>query len=332
MVPVDAAIGLQRRHPAVVDVGQVIEAFRAAGNRMNIVVLDACCDNPFAGTAWARAGAARTPPGTFPWLSPRRQATAGATRCPAAATALYTRFPAGGCFETAGPAIENVFKRAPNGAARLRAARSWESTSLRTTSSSTRQGGHAGRRKARGSLPRREGRLGPYPRQPQRRGLLRLPAWHPTGAIAQNANAAGAPGGGADGGGGGSQRHRATPWGHATGVGDYTEFARKDLYTGLEIERNRTRVTRIADGIVEFQQRPGMTTPRWRRHQEPVRAPVGPAAHGLSWAKPTVGKRWTGRTIETALDGSTTWREDSAHAALGMSPCRGRQLGPSASR
>ena len=34
-----------------VNVSSVIDAFKDAGNRMNILVLDACRDNPFASTA-----------------------------------------------------------------------------------------------------------------------------------------------------------------------------------------------------------------------------------------------------------------------------------------
>ncbi len=49
MVPVDAMFANAADVPGrAVDVQQVVDAFRAAGNRMNIVVLDACRDNPFA--------------------------------------------------------------------------------------------------------------------------------------------------------------------------------------------------------------------------------------------------------------------------------------------
>ncbi len=51
MVPVDASLSKAVDVPVqTLDVGTVIEAFRAAGNRMNILVLDACRDNPFAAT------------------------------------------------------------------------------------------------------------------------------------------------------------------------------------------------------------------------------------------------------------------------------------------
>ena len=49
MVPVDARLNSANDLPKqTMDVGVVIEAFKVAGNRFNIVVLDACRDNPFA--------------------------------------------------------------------------------------------------------------------------------------------------------------------------------------------------------------------------------------------------------------------------------------------
>jgi hypothetical protein len=67
MVPVDAKISKAADVPAQsIDVAEVIDAFKQAGNRMNIVVLDACRDNPFAGTATGKGLAQLdAPPGTF---------------------------------------------------------------------------------------------------------------------------------------------------------------------------------------------------------------------------------------------------------------------------
>lgn len=50
MVPVNARIAKAADVPQEsLEVGNVINAFKAAGNRINIVVLDACRDNPFGG-------------------------------------------------------------------------------------------------------------------------------------------------------------------------------------------------------------------------------------------------------------------------------------------
>jgi hypothetical protein len=67
MLPVDAKIS-QASDVAKqsLEVSQVIDAFKQAGTRMNIVVLDACRDNPFAGTATGKGLAQLdAPPGTF---------------------------------------------------------------------------------------------------------------------------------------------------------------------------------------------------------------------------------------------------------------------------
>lgn len=67
MVPVDARLASASDVPAqAIDVGDVIDAFKSAGNRMNILVLDACRDNPFAGKATAKGLAPLDAPnGTF---------------------------------------------------------------------------------------------------------------------------------------------------------------------------------------------------------------------------------------------------------------------------
>jgi uncharacterized caspase-like protein len=67
MVPVDAKLDAAGSVAAqTLDIGQVIDAFKAAGNRMNILVLDACRDNPFAGQASGKGLAPLdAPSGTF---------------------------------------------------------------------------------------------------------------------------------------------------------------------------------------------------------------------------------------------------------------------------
>ena len=67
MVPVSARLSKAADVPAqAVDVNTVIEAFRGAGTRVNILVLDACRDNPFAATATSKGLApVDAPPGTF---------------------------------------------------------------------------------------------------------------------------------------------------------------------------------------------------------------------------------------------------------------------------
>ena len=67
MLPVDGRFAVASDVPAhAVDVQSVLDAFRAAGNRMNIVVLDACRDNPYGASASAKGLAPMdAPSGTF---------------------------------------------------------------------------------------------------------------------------------------------------------------------------------------------------------------------------------------------------------------------------
>ena len=67
MLPVDARLSAAAEVPKqALDLQLVIDTFKAAGNRMNIVVLDACRDNPFEGGASAKGLAPMdAPPGTF---------------------------------------------------------------------------------------------------------------------------------------------------------------------------------------------------------------------------------------------------------------------------
>jgi hypothetical protein len=67
MVPVDAQLRSPQDVPArTVEVTDVLNAFKEAGNRLNIVVLDACRDNPFDNTLATKGLApVDAPPGTF---------------------------------------------------------------------------------------------------------------------------------------------------------------------------------------------------------------------------------------------------------------------------
>jgi Caspase domain len=132
MVPVDAKISAPADVPAqALDLQQVIDAFRAAGNRMNIVVLDACRDNPFGATASAKGLAPMdAPPGTFLAYAtaPGNVAEDGTEQ---AGNGLYTQFLVKELQQPA-TSIENVFKRVRLQVRKQSAGRQipWESTSL----------------------------------------------------------------------------------------------------------------------------------------------------------------------------------------------------------
>ncbi len=132
MVPVDARLSTAADVPEqTVDLAQVIDAFKIAGNRMNIVVLDACRDNPFAGTATGKGLAQLdAPPGTFLAYAtaPGNVADDGDAK---GANGLYTKYL---LEELKKPSakIEDVFKRVRLNVRQQSQGRQvpWESTSL----------------------------------------------------------------------------------------------------------------------------------------------------------------------------------------------------------
>ncbi len=68
MVPVDANLKTAADVAVqTIDLSSVVDVFKAAGNRMNIVVLDACRDNPFGSSTSSAKGLAQldAPPSTF---------------------------------------------------------------------------------------------------------------------------------------------------------------------------------------------------------------------------------------------------------------------------
>jgi uncharacterized caspase-like protein len=132
MVPVDARMSKAADVPEqTVDLSQVIDAFKSAGNRMNIIVLDACRDNPFTGTATGKGLAQLdAPPGTFLAYAtaPGNVAEDGDEK---SSNGLYTRYL---LQELKKPAakIEDVFKRVRLNVRQQSQGRQvpWESTSL----------------------------------------------------------------------------------------------------------------------------------------------------------------------------------------------------------
>lgn len=132
MVPVDARLVQSADVPLqAVDVNQVIDAFKRAGNRMNILVLDACRDNPFLDAASGKGlSPVDAPTGTFLAYAtaPGNVADDGD---PAQGNGLYTRFL---LEEIKKPVsrIEDVFKRVRLQVRKTSQGRQipWESTSL----------------------------------------------------------------------------------------------------------------------------------------------------------------------------------------------------------
>lgn len=132
LLPVDAAPATAAEVPAAsLDVQQVLDAFKAAGTAMNIVVLDACRDNPYGRSASAKGLAPLdAPPGTFfaYATAPGNVADDGA---PQDGNGLYTRFLVQELRKPEAK-IEDVFKRVRLQVRQASGGRQipWESTSL----------------------------------------------------------------------------------------------------------------------------------------------------------------------------------------------------------
>jgi hypothetical protein len=132
MIPVDAMLTNSTDVPnQSIDVNAVVEAFRAAGNRMNIVVLDACRDNPFVSFGSEKGLAPMDAPvGTFLAYAtaPGNVASDGDS---ATGNGLYTQYL---LEELQKPIakIEDVFKRVRLNVRKSSEGRQipWESTSL----------------------------------------------------------------------------------------------------------------------------------------------------------------------------------------------------------
>ena len=132
MVPVDARLASSADVlNQAVDVGAVLDAFRAAGTRMNILVLDACRDNPFGAVASGKGLAPLdAPAGTFLAFAtaPGNLAEDGDA---ASGNGVYTGFLLAELNKPAAR-IEDVFKRVRLQVRQKSQGRQipWESTSL----------------------------------------------------------------------------------------------------------------------------------------------------------------------------------------------------------
>jgi hypothetical protein len=132
ILPVDASPGSAVEVPQqAVDVQTILDSFRGAGSRTNIVVLDACRDNPFGASATGRGLApVDAPAGTFLAYATAPGNVAddgGATD----GNGLYTRFLLQE-IQRADAKIEDVFKRVRLQVRQASRGRQvpWESTSL----------------------------------------------------------------------------------------------------------------------------------------------------------------------------------------------------------
>lgn len=132
MVPVDAKLSrTEDVATQTVDVGQVLDAFKGAGSRMNIVVLDACRDNPFGKITTGRGLAPLDAPASTFLAYATAPGNVAADGDAASGNGLYTQHL---LQELRRPQarIEDVFKRVRFAVRKASNGRQipWESTSL----------------------------------------------------------------------------------------------------------------------------------------------------------------------------------------------------------
>lgn len=310
MVPVDAR--LARASDLVtqaIDVDRVVQAFKSAGNRMNFVLLDACRDNPFGGQARGLAQV-DAPPGTLIAYAtaPGNVAEDGDVR---GGNGLYTQHL---LREMTRPApVEAMFKRVRLHVRQQSQGRQipWESTSLEEDFSfagPSRRDEDFERQRAEWERIRTSRNPNDFYAFLQRwpNGYISEQAAFMLEQLAVRRTV--------------SQPDRAgvrqDPGQPRFRVGDVHVSRTIDTDTGREVMRNNMTVQRIANGLVYVHSEAGQT----------IRTLDGGYVEGVNvegryrWDPPRldlpggelmVGKRWTGRTVETELrTGRRFVRED----------------------
>jgi hypothetical protein len=310
MLPVDARPVSQADIVAqAVDVDAVIEAFKQSGTRMNILVLDACRDNPFAGTAAAKGLAQMdAPPGTFLAYAtaPGNTADDGAN-----GNGLYTGFLLN---ELVRPTarIEDVFKRVRLQVRQKSQGRQipWESTSLEEDFVFN-DGRPAGAPPApaappteRQVLAEREQAFERDKAQWDRIKNSRNPddfyaflQASPSGPIAeaaqdrldQLAKPAVVP----------TPVQGRAPIQRDPRVGDELEYVYRDFLTKLETRRETQRVTSIKDGLIEFNGGEQVITMSGGTVRNDSGVTFDPPLQVLPVGQFQIGHRWVTRTVQT---------------------------------
>jgi hypothetical protein len=323
MVPVDAKLQTSSDIPAqTVDIEQVIAAFKTAGNRMNILVLDACRDNPFAqnGSRPSAKGLAPldAPPGTFLAYAtaPGNVAEDGDTQGPngTSGNGLYTQYL---LQELKKPIakIEDVFKRVRLNVRQKSQGRQipWESTSLeddfffndgRVVTAAVATGPALDK-----AFAIEKADWDKIKSSASADDFYAFLKTYPTGLISQQAVAALER----------LDKAKITAQADKNGMvqtaepkfrlGDTYEFVTKDGYSGKEMRRGKTVVTRIADGVVEINNGKILRTIDGGVIKNQDVASFDPPRLDQPGGDFVVGMKWTGRTIKTSLSGKS-WAED----------------------
>jgi uncharacterized caspase-like protein len=333
MVPVDARLSQATDVPAqTIDINSVIDAFKGAGNRMNILVLDACRDNPFTDKASGKGLAQLdAPPGTFLAYAtaPGNVAEDGDVQ---SGNGLYTQFLLAELKKPTAK-IEDVFKRVRLQVRQKSQGRQipWESTSLeddfvfndgaKISLKAEDLERMAAEARELQKLSKDEADAREFARQKADWDKIRdsknaddFYAYlnkYPNGLISEQANAA-------------LERLAEaktvavadrngfiqTAGGGRFRLGDEATQVRKDMLTGQEIGRGRLVVTRIADGLVEMNGGSTVLTIDGAVIRNNLGAQFDPPRMDFPGDGFAVGKKWTAHTLQTNDKGKAFRRED----------------------
>jgi Caspase domain len=315
MLPVDAKLSKASEVAAqTVDLGLVIDAFKTAGNRMNIVVLDACRDNPFASTSTGKGLAQLdAPPGTFLAYAtaPGNVAEDGDAK---SSNGLYTQFL---LQELKKPTakIEDVFKRVRLNVRQQSQGRQipWESTSLEDDFyfnaglKPTQKLGDNEKEKAFNEEKAQWDKIKDSKNADDFYVFLRK---YPNGFISEQAQAV------VDR----LQKSQTVAVANKEGVvqsiantryrlGDEWETRLLDGYSKVELRRGPSRVTKITDDTVEIGDGATVLSREGGTIRNRFIADMSPPRLDLPSSDYVVGKKWTFRSIQTPHRGSSFWVE-----------------------
>ena len=322
MVPVDARMGKAADVPEqAVNINSVIDAFKGAGNRMNILVLDACRDNPFAGTASGKGLAQLdAPPGTFLAYAtaPGNVAEDGDAK---GGNGLYTQYL---LEELKKPVakIEDVFKRVRFNVRQKSQGRQipWESTSLEddfffNTGKVVAVAKLSSSEKEKAfDVEKTDWDRVKDSKSPD--DFYTFLKKYPSGLISEVAQAS------LDR----LQKVKTVAVANKAGIlqtvgearyrlGDEWETRVIDGFTKNELRRGRGKVTSITADRVEVNNGSAVFTPEGGTIRNSFIADLSPPRQDLPVGEYSIGKKWSFRSIQTSPKGDKFWVEGTGHVA-----------------
>jgi hypothetical protein len=326
MVPIDARLASAADVPSqTVDVSAVIDVFKSAGNRMNIIVLDACRDNPFASTSSGKGLAQMdAPAGTLLAYAtaPGNVADDGDSK---SGNGLYTQYLAK---EIGQPSarIEDVFKRVRLQVRKQSQGRQipWESTSLEDDfyfDSGIKQASVAGEREREAAFNQQKADWDRIKNSVVADDFYAFLQKYPNGYISEQAQAK-------------LERldvakvqAQANQYGETQNpvanrfrVGDSYDFVTKDGMTGVERDRITANVLAVDGEVARYSRsfggyQPGSSTIAGALLTDSAGA-YDPPMVLTPAGEYQVGKRWSGRSNLTLRDsGVKLWTEYEGHIA-----------------